>query len=46
MDNIKLAPNVLQLLDLLNAKKEKIFILSDFYLGKRIEATAWEFVGC
>ena len=26
MDNIKLAPNVLQLLDLLNAKKKKIFI--------------------
>ena len=35
MDNIKLAPNVLQLLDLLNAKKKKIFILSDFYLGKK-----------
>lgn len=35
LDNIELAPNVLELLKWMIAKKKKLYILSDFYFGKK-----------
>lgn len=35
LDNIELAPNILELLTWMISKNKKIYILSDFYFGKK-----------